>query len=157
MRCTFFSIPAIGGERETDALNRHIASSRVLCVERQFVADGAASFWSICVLTQQADQRPEPRPRSRGIDYKDRLSPEEFVIYARLRDMRKELAATEGVPVHAVFTNEQLAAIATARITSVTGLRAIEGVGEARVDKCGAAVLRLLTAEPRINGAADEA
>lgn len=42
------------------------------------------------------------------IDYRDILKPEDFTIYSKLREIRKEIAEKNGVPVYTVFTNEQL-------------------------------------------------
>ena len=47
------------------------------------------------------------------VDYKEVLSPADFALFAKLRDWRKATAEQEGIPVYAVLTNEQLAAIAT--------------------------------------------
>lgn len=35
------------------------------------------------------------------------LPPEQFAVFARLRDVRKRLAEVHGIPVYAVLTNEQ--------------------------------------------------
>ena len=43
------------------------------------------------------------------MDYKEILKSEDFAVFARLRDLRKEIAQAEAVPVYTVFTNEQLA------------------------------------------------
>ena len=39
------------------------------------------------------------------VDYKTVLSPDEFVIFSRLRELRKELAELQSVPIYALFTN----------------------------------------------------
>jgi superfamily II DNA helicase RecQ len=43
------------------------------------------------------------------VDYKDILTPEEFTLFSKLREVRKKLAEENGLPVYAVCTNEQLA------------------------------------------------
>jgi DNA helicase-2/ATP-dependent DNA helicase PcrA len=50
------------------------------------------------------------------------------------------------VPVYAVLTNEQLAAVATKRPASAAALREVEGIGEAKAGKYGSAVLGLMAA-----------
>jgi superfamily II DNA helicase RecQ len=45
------------------------------------------------------------------------------------------------MPAYAVFTNEQLAEIAKARCATLADLGKIEGIGPARVEKYGEAVL----------------
>ena len=46
--------------------------------------------------------------------------------------------------MYTIFTNEQLARIATNRITTKSGLLEIEGVGEAKVNKYGDEVLGIV-------------
>lgn len=61
-----------------------------------------------------------PRARTgqkpRRTDYREILSPSEFALFAKLRELRKWLAAQEGVPVYAVLTNEQMAALGRANV-----------------------------------------
>ena len=51
-------------------------------------------------------------------------------MFARLRQVRKEMAQAEAVPVYTVFTNEQLAQMVQARATTRAALEKIAGVGE---------------------------
>jgi superfamily II DNA helicase RecQ len=125
MRIDFFTIPVHGGETAVEEMNGLLSSARILTVERQFVADGDASFWSVCVLSQSsgspsAQQRRGKKPT---IDYRDVLGAEDFTLYARLRDLRKVLAEREGVPVYAVLTNEQMADIARHRLLYSVSLK----------------------------------
>ena len=84
--------------------------------------------------------------RRRRIDYKTVLSPEDFVVFAKLREWRKEVAAEEGVPVYTIFTNEQLAKIAEGRVQTQSGLAEIEGIGKSRITKYGSAVIEIVSA-----------
>ena len=52
------------------------------------------------------------------IEYKEVLSPEDFSIYAKLRDWRKETAAREAVQLYNVFMNEQMAVMVQKRVNS---------------------------------------
>ena len=149
MQYRFFKIPAAGDPEGEAAFNRFLRGVRVLRVERQFVPDGQAAYWSLCVeylRDPHADARqgrPEPR------DYKEVLAPEDFALFARLRDLRKTLANEEAVPAYAVCTNEQLAELATKRPSSEAALRAIEGFGEAKAKKYGRRFLELVVAASR--------
>ena len=151
MRCDFFRIACDGSGEDHAALNKHLASARVLSVDRHFVPDGPNSFWSVCVVSQAAGQRPESSGRKPAIDYREVLSAEDFAIYARLRELRKTISAEEAVPPYSVFTNEQLAAIVTGRVSSKAELGRIAGIGEARVAKYGTRFLALIaTAVPAL-------
>ena len=78
------------------------------------------------------------------MDYKEVLSPEDFSVFATLREWRKQAAGEAGVPVYTIFTNEQLATIITKRVQSKTDLHGIEGIGEARVEKYGDTIIQFL-------------
>ena len=52
----------------------------------------------------------------------------------------------EGVPVYTVLTNEQLAQMVQKQVKSKAGLKEIEGVGDARVEKYGETLVQLLAA-----------
>jgi hypothetical protein len=43
------------------------------------------------------------------VDYRELLSAGDFVLFAKLRILRKGMAEREAVPAYALFTNEQLA------------------------------------------------
>ncbi len=83
------------------------------------------------------------------------MSAAEFALFAKLRNLRKTLAEGEGVPVYAVFTNEQLAAMVTRRASTTAAIAAVPGVGEARLKKYGDALLSVLQQDvPGLGGPA---
>ena len=141
MQLRFFTIPVLGAEATTNELNRFLSGHRILAIDRQFVADGAASLWAVCISFDEGHSVQAPRlaePARRGKpDFKDVLSPPEFAVFARLRALRKERADADGVPAYALFTNEQLAEMVRRRVSSPGALREIAGVGEARVESTG--------------------
>jgi superfamily II DNA helicase RecQ len=127
-----------------EELNKFLRSVRILTVNRELVHDGANSFWTLAVeYLSGAPESPANEGRKK-IDYREVLSPEDFTLFARLRDWRKEAAHQEGVPVYIIFTNDQLALVAGRRIATKAALGEIEGVGEARIKKYGEAVLEIV-------------
>jgi len=155
MQLRFFRVPAVGDPELEADLNRFLRSVRSLTVDRQFVADGANSFWSLCVgYLDSPKLRAEQAGRER-VDYKEILSTADFALFAKLRDARKALAAEEAVPPYAVCTNEQLAALARARPTTAAGLRKIEGIGQAKAEKYGARLLAVLAEHAAAPGRAE--
>jgi superfamily II DNA helicase RecQ len=166
MKYSFFHVPALDSGAHAEALNAFIAQTRVVQVQREFVSDGAASFWALCVTTAEG---PEPLPaelkkgarggarggkneggnegrREGKVDYKTVLNEADFRLFAALRDLRKKLAEQEGVPLYAVLTNEQMAEVARQRCSSGAELAQIEGVGPARVARYGETVLACVAA-----------
>lgn len=155
MAFSFFRISVNGGPEPEEELNKFLTSHRVLSVEKRFVDVGENSYWSFCIdYVPTAGQGDKNSQRGRGkVDYKEILSPREFSVFARLRELRKELAQQEAVPAYAVFTNEQLAHMVQRRATSKAQLLRIEGLGEARINKYGE---RLISCLAEQFGSSDE-
>lgn len=153
MELHFFAIPALDPRAAQDEFNRFCAAHRVTAVERQFVASGADSHWALCVTVAGAPG-PLPAalksgtglPREGKVDYKQVLGEADFALYAELRSLRKRLAKQAGLPVYAVFSNEQLAAMVQQRVASKAALGTIEGVGSARLERYGDAFVTHLAA-----------
>lgn len=145
MQYQFFIIPCHDPAEAQAELNAFLRSRRILSVQRQFAERQGCACWYFSVEYLQGNGVREAKDTQRPkVDYKEVLSPEDFAAYGRLREVRKQLANAEGVPVYAVFTNEQLAAMVQAKVTSAIALGRLEGVGEARVKKYGEAFLKAL-------------
>lgn len=149
MELRFFSIPARDPGVFGEELNRFLRGHRVLVVQRELVReDGGGAYWAVCVeyLPAAVDDGKNGGSTSGKpkVDYREVLNEADFAVFSRLRELRKQVAEREAVPVYAVFTNEQMAAMVTGRVDSLAALGKIEGIGEARVQKYGAAFLTLL-------------
>ena len=118
------------------------ASCKVLEVDRQFVASGASSFWAICVVYLHGEITGQVG-RSK-IDYKEVLTPAEFELYTKLRDLRKNLSERDAVPAYAIFTNEQLAALVRQRVTTASSMEETPGIGAGRGGRYGEPFLQVL-------------
>lgn len=151
MPLKFFIVPAIDAGPAENEINAFLARHRVVAIDRRWVDQGPSSFWAICVDHFPAGSGDGRRGFSVGrnrIDYKQVLSPDEFVAFSKLRDLRKDIAQAEAVPVYAVFTNEQLAQAVQHRCRSAADLKRIDGIGEARIEKYGDRLLAILVALP---------
>jgi superfamily II DNA helicase RecQ len=160
LQMKFFMIPMRSMQEAEEELNRFLSSVRVVQLQREFVDQADNSFWSIAVEYLNGDPRTDGSAggeRRRGrLDYKEILSTEDFDLFVKLRDWRKQRATEEATPVYTIFTNDQLAALVQQKVSTKEGLLAIEGVGHARVEKYGEAVLRILADEDRIETPAVE-
>ena len=136
-------IRAGGDEATEEALNRFLRGHQVLEVRQEFVADGANSAW--CIAVRYAEMQ-EAGPagagsRGKGVDYKEVLDPDSFERFAELRRRRKAIAEAEGLPVFAVFTNEELAGIARLEKPGLADLKTVRGVGAKKIEHFGARIL----------------
>ncbi|MBY0227916.1 MAG: HRDC domain-containing protein [Gemmataceae bacterium] len=147
----FFVVPIMDNGQAEAELNAFLRSHRVLNSSREWVAQGTSSFWCFCVdyldgpasLGVKPGKPAEARPK---VDYRERLAPDDFAVFARLREARKNLAAAEQVPVYTIFTNAQLAQMVQAKAATRDALDRIEGIGEARLSKYAAPMLEILSA-----------
>jgi superfamily II DNA helicase RecQ len=149
MAYRFFLVPTRCPEPAQAELNGFLRAHRILSVDRRWVDRGEDSFWALCVDYLEGSNAQGGMRESRGgtrtkVDYRERLNPEDFAVFARLRQLRKEIAQADAVPVYMVFTNEQLARMVQARAATKAALEEIAGVGDARIEKYGPRVLDFL-------------
>jgi superfamily II DNA helicase RecQ len=155
MQFQFFQVPVHASQ--VDELNRFLATHRVTSIERQFVSDGANSFWSICVTYERGDAPQTPIQQKERIDYRDALTQEQFRIYAKLRVLRKDLSERDKVPAYTVFTNEHLAEVVRRQVTTREELAKIAGVGQSRIEKYADPILEMMRAENRSESGSSDA
>ena len=162
MALQFFTIPTRDPGPAQAELNALLSSKRVIVVERRFVEQGENSFWTVCVdylASSSASAAPGVKAaltaaRRDKPDYKETLSATDFALYLTLRELRKGIAEQDGTPLYAIFTNDQLAEMATRRCQSALDLSTIPGVGEARLAKYGERFLASIgTRDAETNGA----
>jgi len=147
MQLILFIVPVKNITAAEAEMNAFLGGHRILAVKKEFVPDGENSFWTFCVeyLDSTAAISVNKPPR---IDYKEILKPDEFQLFSRLREWRKTVAERESVPVYTILTNEQLAQMVQKKVNSKAAIEEIEGVGDARVEKYGDAVLQVLESVP---------
>jgi superfamily II DNA helicase RecQ len=136
MQIKIFTASVRGEPGEEEALNKFLRSHRILRVDKQFVPDGANSKWCFCVEYLEGSEPPSRSgKRTKKIDYREELSQEAFARFARYREIRKALAANEGIPPYVIFTDKEIAAMAEVAELTLAGMRAIKGIGEKKIDK----------------------
>jgi superfamily II DNA helicase RecQ len=144
----FFIISVKNQLEAEEEFNRFLRSGNIINITKEFVPQGDNSFWYMAVEYHTGAGTSTPEKRAR-IDYREILSPEDFALYAKLREWRKDVAEKEGTQLFNVFTNDQMAKIAEKKIVSAEGLKRISGVGDARIKKYGAAVIKIVQEETR--------
>lgn len=87
---------------------------------------------------------PAPAARVRA-----ELSADECELFDRLRLWRNSRAQAEGVPPYVLLHNRQLAQLARLRPQTLTALREIDGIGEAKAGRFGGDLLKMLAYVPQ--------
>ena len=71
-------------------------------------------------------------------------------LFAKLSELRRELAISENVPPYVVFKDSALREMAEKRPQDMAGVSAIGGVGKAKLEKYGEAFLAVICEEVRV-------
>lgn len=156
MQIQVFSIPMEGDEEAVAQLNLFLRTHKVLCIEKAPVLAQGRQYWSVCVeYLQRRTELESTRNGSGGsagekpkADYRQLLSTAEFARFSKLRQLRKQLADSESVPVYALFTNAQLAELARRVPKSKAALAEVDGIGEAKIQRYGTVLLGILGSMP---------
>jgi len=140
-------LPAHGNAAMEEEMNLFIRTHRVVNTQKVFGHSDGSACWHFCIEYIAEGSPPETTPRNgrNSIDYKDILSDEEFAIFVRLRDMRKQIAHRDGIPVFSVATNEQFAQMVQNRCRTIADLKKIPGLGEGKLTKYGTFFLSILS------------
>jgi hypothetical protein len=77
-------------------------------VERHFHAAHADGFWSFCIEYRPRQKAVPPAVNSKDrADYRELLTPAEFAVFSRLRELRREIANRDGIQLYMVASNAQ--------------------------------------------------
>jgi len=134
MQFKIFTIPIGDNGSALDEMNRFLRANKVLDVQNQVVSNANGAYWCFCVryiekiYSQNGDSKTK-------VDYKQVLDEVTFQKFSRLREIRKKLAADEGIPAFAVFTDEELAGLAKLETITVQNMLTIKGIGDKKVER----------------------
>ncbi|QDU85603.1 hypothetical protein Pla163_27350 [Planctomycetes bacterium Pla163] len=110
MQLQVFAVPMVGDEAALEQVNAFLRSHRVLSVDKTAVVHEGRQFWSFCVeyLVGAPASAPGGGARSGSagnasgkarIDYREVLTAPQFERFSKLRELRKQLADSESVPL----------------------------------------------------------
>jgi superfamily II DNA helicase RecQ len=152
-----FFISPFGEKSVTDELNAFLRSHRIVNVEKKLIDGERGTGWVFIIeYGNEGGGAKNTSNTSQRIDYREVLSADEYALFDKLRNVRKELADKSGIPVYAVFTNDQLAGMVKKRPKTAKDLLSIAGIGEARVKQYGEAFLNIFASEPTGEAASNE-
>lgn len=149
MQFEFILVPVKHSEAAQAELNKILRTRRVLTVQKEFVNQGGNSFWAVAIeyLDRAGGDQKSPFERKQKVDYREVLSEADFALYSKLRELRKKIAESEGVPVYAILTNDQIAEMVTGKVVSKADISKIAGIGEAKIGKYAESFLNVMHAD----------
>ena len=142
MRYKIYTIPIPDTQNAIEEMNRFLNTHRIITVEKHFLQKREISNYVFLVEYYEA-KIESTGYKTPKIDYKEILSAQDFAIFNERREYRKNLSESEGKPVYTFFTNEQLAAIVQKKVKSKKTLKAIDGIGEAKIEKYGEGIINI--------------
>lgn len=98
-------------------------------------------------VTLRRDPERKRRDTNRALGADETLSAEAEAVFERLRRKRREIASAQGVPPYVVFQDTTLKAMAARRPGTLEEMRTLPGVGDAKLERYGAAFLGVVARE----------
>ncbi|GAA2171061.1 DNA helicase RecQ [Agrococcus versicolor] len=147
-RLTTYGIGGELSEQEWRGVVRQLLAQGVLRVQGEYgvlaLTDAAAEVLGgrreVRLRREQERVRRSAKAKAAPIALDDAQQE----LYQRLRAWRSEVAKEQGVPAYVVFSDATLAGIAASRPADEAGLRGVSGVGDAKLERYGAAVLEVV-------------
>ncbi|HLS14798.1 MAG TPA: DNA helicase RecQ [Beutenbergiaceae bacterium] len=147
---TTFGIGTELTDRQWRGVVRQLLAQDLLVVQGEYgvlalseaagqVLGGRSQVW----LRREPEHHRAPR-QSKASSARADLDEAAQPLFQQLRTWRAEVAKEQGVPAYVVFNDATLAGIAQRRPADETSLRQISGVGDAKLERYGAAVLEVV-------------
>jgi len=144
MQVRLFTISVASKDSEEE-VNRFLRGHRILEMDKHLVQSDGAAYWCFCITyLEGASKHTRESKRKVKTDYRQILNEASFQRFMRLRTVRKKIAQEEGLPAFAIFTDEQMAALARCEHLSIAEIKKIKGIGEKKAARFGEDVLKLI-------------
>jgi hypothetical protein len=135
---------------DDDALRAFMADNEVVSLKERFFFKDSMPYWSVMVvyrsglgLTSQMEKE-QGKEVSKKDEYRSVLTKESMPLFNLLRQWRNTRARKDGYPPYIMFTNLQLAEIASLFPETLSQLSSVEGVGRAKLEKYGPEILKIV-------------
>lgn len=136
MQIKLFTIPVGDGGTALQEMNAFLRGNKILEVENNFVGNGNGAYWCFCVrYIERAYPESGGEKDGKKVDYKKMLDEATFAKFSQLREIRKKVAADEGISAFIVFTDDELAELAKLDAITEKAMLGIKGIGEKKVKR----------------------
>lgn len=129
-------------------LSNFLSDKEIVRWESRFFENKKVYYWTVVVEYMPSFEAkgilPDKKGEKKDEKYKEILTANDWPLFNRLREWRAEKGKQEGVPLYIVFNNIQLAQIAVTRPVSLNALQQIGGVGNAKREKYGVEIIRII-------------
>jgi superfamily II DNA helicase RecQ len=153
MKFKIYNIPASDSDDWLIEMNKFLETHKVIQVNRNCSVVNDHLYWSFCVeylesiVSYSARAVNSNGGGNSGVDYKEVLPAEQFLIYDKLRRARKRIGEENpGKPLYVFFKNEELAEISKLPEINVDAIKRIKGIGEKRALEYGTKLIEYYNA-----------
>ena len=131
-----FTIHILESAAGTAELNQFLNSHRIIEVKSSAMVVRENGYWSFSIQYTEGEAPARNNLKfPEKVDYKQSLSSEVFSRFSQFRVIRKQIALEEGIPAFAIFTDAELAEMATPEKLTLEITKAIKGIGEKKIVK----------------------
>ncbi|MCB0290737.1 MAG: HRDC domain-containing protein [Calditrichaeota bacterium] len=135
MQIKIFTIPIGDNGAMQEELNRFLRGNKILEIENHLVSNENGAYWCFCIRYLEKTAHPGGYAKGSKVDYKHVLDDATFQKFSKLREIRKQVAADEGIPAFAVFTDEELAGLAKLEVITAKTMLSVKGIGDKKVER----------------------
>ena len=115
-------------------MNTFLKAHKILEIEQKLISNDNGTNWCFCVRYLEQAFNVVSASRQK-IDYRQELDEPTFRKFAHLREIRKKVAAADGLSAFIVFTDEELAELAKLEEITIKSMLSIKGIGEKKVER----------------------
>lgn len=134
MQIKLFTIPVGDSGAAQEEMNRFLRGNKILEVQNQLISNENGAYWCFCI--RYIEKAFVPAEAHKGkVDYKQILDEATFKKFSKLREIRKKVAAEEGMPAFAIFTDEELAGLAKLETITPKTMLLVKGIGDKKVER----------------------
>ncbi len=134
MQIKLFTIPVGDGGTALEEMNRFLRGNKILEVHDQLISNENGAYWCFCVRYIERTLNTVSNDKVK-VDYRKILDDETFKKFSKLREIRKKVAADDGIPAFAVFTDEELAGMAKLDRITEKNMLLIKGIGDKKIER----------------------
>lgn len=135
MQIKLFTIPVGDSGGALAEMNVFLRGNKILEVENQLVNNEHGAYWCFCVRYIERAYPEAGGKKVAKVDYRSVLEEATFLKFSKLREIRKKVAADEGISAFIIFTDEELAELAKMEEITEKAMLSIKGIGEKKTER----------------------
>jgi superfamily II DNA helicase RecQ len=137
MQFKIFTVPIGDNGSALQEMNAFLRGNKIIEVENKLMGNDNGAYWCFCVRYIERAYGVEGAEKKSvaKVDYRKVLDEATFQKFSKLREIRKTVAAEEGISAFIIFTDEELSELAKLGEITEKGMLGIKGIGEKKVER----------------------